>query len=133
MPTLPWTAPPGAAPDGAEVEVMASHFTLTSWRHTIAMLRAAMTVRRAALATPGALGLSLVARPLRREYYTLSSWTDRAALDAFARSPAHREAMRRLAPAMADSRFTFWRAPADAATPTWPEAHEHLATVAGRG
>ncbi|WP_261565058.1 antibiotic biosynthesis monooxygenase [Frankia gtarii] len=147
MPTIPWTIPPNRRPgaahaedthaggtnpadgspaDGA-VEVMASHFVLTSIRHTVAMLRSAMAVRRAVLAAPGALGVSLVARPLRREYWTLSAWTDRAALDAFVGDPHHREAMRRLGPAMARSRFVFWRPPAGAGAPTWAQAHEHLA------
>ncbi|WP_261559797.1 DUF3291 domain-containing protein [Frankia tisae] len=137
MPTIPWTIPPDRKPgaahtsgtnpaDGA-IEVMASHFVLTSTRHTVAMLRSAMAVRRAVLAAPGALGVSLVARPLRREYWTLSAWTDRAALDAFVGDPRHREAMRRLGPAMARSRFVFWRPRASAGAPTWAQAHEHLA------
>ncbi|MCM3923594.1 antibiotic biosynthesis monooxygenase, partial [Frankia sp. AiPs1] len=133
MPTIPWTTPPGgkaraAEPEGTDaadgaveggfiedgaiedgaIEVMASYFVLTSTKHTITMLRSALAVRRAVLATPGALGVSLVARPLRREYFTLSAWTDRAALDAFVGNPRHREAMRRLGPAMTRARFVFW-------------------------
>ncbi|EIV95599.1 antibiotic biosynthesis monooxygenase [Frankia sp. QA3] len=152
MPTIPWTTPPSGKPGAADaggtnaggtnaggtqveatsaeagpIEVMASHFVLSSTRHTVTMLRSALAVRRAVLAAPGALGVSLVARPLRREYWTLSAWTDRAALDAFVGDPRHREAMRRLAPAMARSRLVFWRPPAGAGAPTWAQAHEHLA------
>ncbi len=116
----------GDIKDGA-TEVMASHFVLTSARHTVTMLRSALAVRRAVLAAPGALGVSLVARPLRREYFTLSAWTDRAALDAFVGNPRHREAMRRLGPAMAEARLVFWQPPANAGAPTWAQAHERLA------
>nr|WP_055406297.1 antibiotic biosynthesis monooxygenase [Frankia sp. ACN1ag] len=160
MPTISWTTPPGrkagaaepagtgaevgaievgaievgAIEDGAiedgAIEVMASRFVLTSARHSVTMLRSALAVRRALLAAPGALGVSLVARPLRREYLTLSAWTDRAALDAFVGDPHHREAMRRLGPAMAQSRFVFWHPPAGAGAPTWAQAHEHLAAPA---
>ncbi len=132
MPTIPWTIPPDRKPGGTDpedgtIEVMASHFVLTSARHTVTMLRSSMAIRRALLAAPGALGVSLVARPLRREYWTLSAWTDRAALDAFVGDPHHRETMRRLGPAMARSRFVFWCPPASAGAPTWTQAHEHLA------
>ncbi|CAJ64840.1 MULTISPECIES: antibiotic biosynthesis monooxygenase [Frankia] len=157
MPTIPWTAPRdgkarGAEPEGTSaagrtggaggaggagdaiedgaIEVMASHFVLTSTRHTIAMLRSALAVRRAVLAAPGALGVSLVARPLRREYFTLSAWMDRAALDAFVGNPHHRQAMRRLGPAMAQARLVHWHPPASAGAPTWAQAHEHLAAPA---
>ncbi|SNQ46634.1 Antibiotic biosynthesis monooxygenase [Frankia canadensis] len=141
MPTLPWT--PATAADGdadadggsgpsAGAEVMASRFTLTSRRHTFRMLRAATAVRRALLASPGAVGVSLVARPLRNEYLTLSSWRDRAALDAFVRDPVHQEAMRSLRPAMATSAFTFWHTPAGGGTPTWEQAHRALAEHSDR-
>jgi heme-degrading monooxygenase HmoA len=152
VPTIPWTIPSGGKARAAEpepeatgaaggtievgaievdtIEVMASYFVLTSTKHTVTMLRSALAVRRAVLGAPGALGVSLVARPLRREYFTLSAWTNRAALDAFVGNPRHREAMRRLGPAMARSQFVYWHPPADAGAPTWAQAHEHLAAPA---
>lgn len=106
--------------------VMASRFVVRSrWRHAVPMLRNALKVRRALLATPGALGVSLDAHPLRGEYWTLSGWTDRAALDAFVRTPVHHAAMRALGPAMADATFVFWAQ--DAAAPTWPDARARVA------
>lgn len=144
MATIPWSAPtstpepvpsladpPAAAPpaDGGGPVVMASRFRLTSRRHTVAMLRHALRVRRALLAAPGALGVSLVAHPLRGEYWTLSGWADRPALDAFVSTPEHRAAMRRLAPAMADSAFVFWPHDSAATPPTWVEARD---TITGR-
>jgi quinol monooxygenase YgiN len=101
---------------------MASRFSIASRRHTVTMLWHALRVRRALLATPGALGVSLVAHPMRGEYWTLSGWTDRQALDGFVRSPVHRAAMRTLGPAMADSTFVFWAHDAAAEPPTWTEA-----------
>jgi hypothetical protein len=86
------------------------------------MLRHSMRVRRALLASPGALGVSLIAHPLRGEFWTLSGWTDRRALDGFVRSPEHRAAMRALGPAMADATFVFWPHDAAAQPPTWTDA-----------
>ena len=42
----------------------------------------AMRIHRQVRAADGALGVSLVAHPLRREFFTLSAWRDRAAVDA---------------------------------------------------
>lgn len=143
MPTLPWTATPtaggtdaaertdtagatGAA--GAPAVVMASRFVLTSRRHTFRMLGTAMKVRQQVLASPGALGVSLVARPWRREYLTLSSWTDRASIDTFIGTSPHREAMRDLHPVMADAVFTFWETPTSQ-PPTWADARERIAAA----
>jgi quinol monooxygenase YgiN len=128
-PTLASTATGTAGPAGpatAAPVAMASRFTLTSRRHTVAMLRHALRIRRTLLTAPGALGVSLVARPARGEYWTLSAWADRASLDAFVGTPDHRAAMRRLAPVMADATFTFW--PCDAADrpPTWPDARSRV-------
>ncbi|ONH33711.1 hypothetical protein BL253_01020 [Pseudofrankia asymbiotica] len=105
---------------------MASRFEITSRRHTVSMLRHALRVRRALLTTPGALGVSLVARPIRGEYWTLSGWTDRPALDGFVRSAEHRAAMRELGPTMAHSTFVFWTHDAAAQPPTWTEARARV-------
>ncbi|MBL7498588.1 antibiotic biosynthesis monooxygenase [Frankia sp. CNm7] len=136
MATIPWSTPPAVAdasapsaqaPAGPPV-VMASRFALTSRRrHTVAMLRHALRVRRALLATRGALGVSLVAHPLRGEYWTLSAWSDRGSLDTFVRAPEHLAAMRALAPAMADSTFVFWAHDAGAEPPTWADARARVA------
>ncbi|MGF7234738.1 MAG: antibiotic biosynthesis monooxygenase [Frankia sp.] len=148
MSTLPWTGStmvpsPGTTPtaasagaaaittagpsaDPAGVVVMASSFRLRSRRDTVRMLRAALRVRRQVLTSPGALGVSLIARPLRREYLTLSAWSDRVSLDTFVGTSPHREAMRGLRPAMAGAVFTFWSAPSGQ-PPRWADAREHLA------
>ncbi|WP_248814396.1 antibiotic biosynthesis monooxygenase [Frankia sp. AgPm24] len=141
MPTFPWTTPhsPTASPNrppepagGATTQTMASRFILRSRWQTVAMLRQSLAVRRALLTTPGALGVSLVARPLRREYYTLSRWTDRDALNAFVRGDAHVAAMRRFGPAMADARFALWPTAAEADAPSWEDAFARLADAPPR-
>jgi hypothetical protein len=76
----------------------------------------------------GALGVSLVAHPLRKEFATLSAWRDRGALDAAVRGEPHRSVMRRQRAAMAVSTFRFWNIPAATVPPTWDEAERRLAT-----
>jgi hypothetical protein len=125
MPTLPWTAADGAAtPDGAAL-VMASRFRLRRFRHVLPFLRDAMKVRTLVRRSDGALGVSLVARPFRREFETLSAWRDRESLDAMVRTEPHRSIMGRYHAVMADAKFTFYT-PA-AYPPTWSEAERELA------
>jgi hypothetical protein len=125
MPTLPWTTAENApSADGAAL-VMASRFRLRRFRHVLPFLRDAMRVRTLVRGSDGALGVSLVARPLRREFETLSAWRDRESLDAMVRTEPHRAIMRRYHPVMADATFVFY-APATY-PPTWTEAEQELA------
>ena len=125
MPTLPWTATDTtAATTGGRPLVMASRFELRSFRDVLPFLRDAMRVRALVRRSPGALGVSLVARPLRREFATLSAWQDRASLDAMVRAEPHRSVMGRHRAAMAGSKFVFY-APVDY-PPTWEEAYREL-------
>ncbi len=128
MPTLPWTTAQHAAPVEGSAEgsalVMASRFQLRSFRHVLPFLRDAMRVHALVRRSAGALGISLVARPLRREFLTLSAWRDRAALDAMVRTEPHRSVMGRYRRAMTDSAFVFY-AP-QSYPPTWTEAQDQL-------
>jgi hypothetical protein len=130
MPTLPWTDVETADRTASEPLVMASRFQLRSYRDVLPFLRDAMRVRTLVRRSPGALGVSLVARPLRREFATLSAWRDRESLDAMVRAEPHRSIMGRYRAAMADSQFVFY-APAEY-PPTWDEARGRLTTPGGR-
>jgi hypothetical protein len=117
----------GAA-DGAEAYVMASKFELTSGWRTPAFLALAIRAWRQARRSPGALGVTLRAQPLRLSYWTLSAWTGKDALDAFARAEPHRTIMRRVRPWAKTATFRFWTADAAQLTPDrlWPEAERRI-------
>jgi hypothetical protein len=125
MPTLPWITVRSAEP-GAPALVMASRFRLRRRRDVPRFLLDSLRVHRQVRAADGALGVSLVARPLRREFLTLSAWQDRSALDAFVRAQPHAGAMRRHRPAMAESTFTFWTVPGGGAPIPWDDARRRL-------
>lgn len=108
---------------------MASRFRVKGYRHVLPFLVDSIRVLAQIRRADGALGVSLVAHPLRREFFTLSAWTDRSALDAVVGSEPHRSVMRRQR-AMADSAFTFWTASTTALPLTWKEAGERLAAAA---
>jgi hypothetical protein len=125
MPTLPWI-PVGSAT--APAVVMASRFRLRRLRDVPRFFLDAMRIHKQVRAADGALGVSLVAHPLQREFFTLSAWRDRAAVDALVRAEPHRSVMGRYHPLMVDAAFRFWEAPPDALPPSWDDARQRLDT-----
>ena len=125
MPTLPWISVHSVGP-GAPAVVMASHFRVRRLRDVPRFFVDSMRIHREVRAADGALGVSLVAHPVRREFLTLSAWRDRGALDALVRAQPHAGAMRRHRRAMAESTFTFWTVATDQLPVTWEEARRRL-------
>jgi hypothetical protein len=116
------------ATDGAEAYVMASKFELTSGWRTPAFLALAIRAWRQARRSSGVLGVTLRAQPLRLSYWTLSAWTGKDALDAFARAEPHRTIMRRVRPWAKTATFRFWTADATQLAPDrlWAEAERRI-------
>jgi heme-degrading monooxygenase HmoA len=125
VPELKWVAVEDAEP-GETVVVLASRLELRSRRHTIGFFRAATAVRRQVRGSAGALGVALLAKPLRRTYWTLSAWRDQAALDAFVETAPHTGTMARFRPLLRDSKFVTWQVPAGELPISWDEARERL-------
>ncbi|WP_232661594.1 DUF3291 domain-containing protein [Pseudonocardia sp. TRM90224] len=123
MPTIPW-AP--AEPVLADVVVMASRFRVRKLRHVLPFFIDAMRIYAQTRKAEGAVGVSLVAHPLRREFATLSAWRDEAALRQMVRTEPHRSVMVRQRAVMAESVFRSWTAPGSE-VPTWEEAELRLA------
>lgn len=134
MPTLPWmSASTGVEPAGdATAVVMASRFRLRSVRDVLPFLLDAMRVRRQVLASDGALGVSLAAHPLRREFWTLSAWRGRAELEAMAHAEPHRTVMRRYRGKAAVAQFVFWEVPVTALPVSWSDARRRIAAEESR-
>jgi quinol monooxygenase YgiN len=129
MPTLPWTKV-GEPPSGADVVVLASRLELRSLRTVPGFLRAAMAVRRQVRNSEGALGVSLIAQPTRKTFFTLSAWSDQAALDDFVRTQPHADVMTRFPPKMRGSKFVTWTMPGGALPVAWDVAKERLGPAA---
>jgi hypothetical protein len=123
MPTIPWTTVDPAGADDAVI--MASRFTLRTWRHVLPFFLDAMRIHRQVRRADGAYGVSLEAHPLKREFLTLSSWRDDAAVKALVGAEPHRSAMRKYRQVTKEATFRFWTAPATE-PPTWAEAKRRL-------
>ena len=77
--------------------------------------------------THGVVGFSMLARPLRKQYATLSVWIDDDALRAFASSAPHTALVTELASDMAPTRFVQWTIKSADGLPSWDNALDRLA------
>jgi uncharacterized protein DUF3291 len=117
----------------ADVVVVSTRIKLASaWRSPVFVLysiRVYLQARR----SPGVVRASLRAQPLRITFWTLSAWTDEAALHAFIRTDPHRSIMRRIRPWTMDPQVRQWSVPADQLSRArlWAEARERIEFAAG--
>jgi Domain of unknown function (DUF3291) len=93
---------------------------------TFRLFRGASAVRKQLEATEGVIGFSLLARPLRKQYATLSVWNDEPALAAFAAASPHNELMAELSPEMGPTKFVRWTIMGVDDRPSWKEALKRL-------
>lgn len=107
---------------GREYLALASSIPARSMSSTPRLFRGASAVRAQLLGTDGVAGFSTLARPLRKQYATLSVWVDERALAAFASARPHCELMVDLAPEMGSTKFVRWTITAADGRPSWREA-----------
>lgn len=128
MLTIPWTSPKNQAHISTLTQI--SRLELARARDVPGFLIAALRIRRVALQTPGVGGISLRAQPLRRTFWTLSTWHDETAIGKFMRSEDHRAVMVKYRNRMAGSHFHTWNAADQTTTkPSWVDAHQRYETT----
>jgi hypothetical protein len=109
-----------------EYLVLASSIPPRSRSSTRALFSGARAVRKQLAKTEGVIGFSLLARPFRKQYATLSVWEDESALAAFADQTPHRELMASLSPAMDATKFVRWTTSGSDGRPSWRDALRRL-------
>ncbi|MGW3286196.1 DUF3291 domain-containing protein [Streptomyces sp. NPDC001002] len=135
MPTIPWM--PGTAKDGADGGepvgpplVMASRLELRSLLGVPRFFLLSLVIFQQVRRSPGLIGASLRAEPLKKTFWTLSAWRDQEALNTFNRTDPHAKSVRGLRPGMKGSVFVFWNAEPGQLPITWDEAQRRLADQA---
>jgi hypothetical protein len=113
---------------GRSYLVMASHLPLTKITSTVRFFRAVSSIRKQLGDAEGLVGYTLRARPLGRDYWTLSVWADGAALEAFMRTPPHVQLMSSLKPLMGPTKFVQWEITTSDGRPGWADALDRLNT-----
>jgi quinol monooxygenase YgiN len=125
VPAIPWRSVATPVPD-QEYLAMASRLPLKSYSRVPGFMRLALSIVRQLEGTGGLVGYSLLAQPLRRTFWTLSTWTDQQALDAFVRTMPHVAIMGKLRPHMGATRFTTWTVSGSELPISWPTAIDRL-------
>jgi len=109
------------------VVVQVSRLELAHVRDVPGFLLAALQIRRWVLQADGAIGMSLIAQPLKRTFWTLSAWQDEDAIKRLMTSDRHRAAMTKYQDRMSDSHFHTWHETDPALLPPdWDAAQTRL-------
>ena len=107
----------------------------STWR----MFRGASAVRKQLARSEGVVGFSMLARPLRKQYATLSVWFDEEALSRFSGEIPHHRLMSELSPEMAQPGDPGSKTRDGSIPPPWPMTDprtddvDWLPVVAGAG
>jgi quinol monooxygenase YgiN len=118
---MPWLA---LAPIDANREYLAllSYLPLKTYRAIPSFFRFTLQVIKQMRATPGAIGLSLRAKVIPRNFWTLSAWNDEQALQDFVMKLPHVDAMKALSPYMGTTNFIRWKVTGTALPLRWEDA-----------
>jgi heme-degrading monooxygenase HmoA len=127
VPALPWTAK--TAPDAeATYVVMGTYLPLRGYRFIPRFLAETMKIRRQLAGADGLVGYALDAHLLRKEFFTVSVWENREALDRFARAEPHASITRATPKRMGHSKFRTWSAAGGDVPVGWDAVRTHLAS-----
>jgi quinol monooxygenase YgiN len=121
MPASPWRTL-GVTDLTGEYVALLSYLPLKSyWRIPHFFFYTAQVVKQMASAE-GVLGYSVLARPLSKQFWTLSAWKNEAALRAFIQCPPHVRIMTALAPHMGETKFVRWMVKGAQLPLSWDDA-----------
>ncbi len=122
---IPWKS---LAPvdQGREYLALLSYLPLQKYRKLPAFARFTFQITRQLRETPGAIGYSMRAKLLSREFWTLSVWEDTRSLMNFVAKVPHGEVMKALSSHMGPTKFTQWKILGSAIPPNWDEATRRM-------
>ncbi len=107
-----------------EYLALLSYLPLKKFRAIPIFLRYLFQIQKQLRTTPGVIGYSLRAKPLSRNFWTLSAWADEETLMDFVAKIPHGQAMKAMMPHTGPTRFTKWKVLGSALPLRWEEAME---------
>lgn len=129
VPDLPWTSFARREPEREYIALL-SYLPLRRLTDTLAFVRDVQRVRAQLARSEGLVGYALRARPLRKEYWTLSVWESERVLLAFVKEQPHSGIMGSLRGRMGATKFVRWRVGAADPLPGWEDAMRRAAADA---
>jgi hypothetical protein len=114
---------------GRNYLVMASHLPLKRLTSTVQFFRGVLAIRKQLTSAEGLIGYTLRAKPIARDYWTLSVWMDETLLRGFMRTAPHVGLMTSLKPAMGPTKFVQWEIAGTEGRPSWEVALQRLTSA----
>ena len=121
MPASPWRAFGSLDPDGEFVALL-SYLPLKSYWRVLPFFIFTAQVAKQLASAQGLLGYSVLARPLFKQFWTLSAWETEAALRYFVQQPPHVRIMTALVPHMSETKFVRWTVKGSQLPLLWDDA-----------
>ena len=121
MPASPWRSLSTPDPD-AELLVLRTFLPLSRLSQLPRFLRYVVRITRQLETANGLAGYTLLARPLRSRYWTLSAWESAEALGAFVHAEPHASAMRELPQTLRGFETVRWTVKASELPLSWDDA-----------
>jgi len=125
MPASPWRTLGSPAPN-SDVVALLSYLPLKSYWRVLPFFLYTTQVMKQLASAQGVLGYSLLARPLSKQFWTLSAWQNAEALQAFVQHPPHVRIMEALTPHMGKKKFVRWTLKGSQLPLLWDEALRRL-------
>jgi quinol monooxygenase YgiN len=121
MPASPWRSFRKADPE-REYLALLSFLPLKSFWSFPAFARGTLGIMKQLGAAEGLIAYSVLARLLAKHFWTLSVWSDEAALKSFVNHPPHVRLMASLTPHMGQTRFVRWTVNGSGLPLVWDDA-----------
>ena len=104
----PWKKITPVNPQG-EYLVLLTYLPLKKHRTIPRFLWSTFAIQRQLAGSAGILGYALRAKPLEKNFWTMSAWLDEKSLIDFALHIPHSQVMKALAPHMGPTKFIRWK------------------------
>lgn len=129
MPALPWTKGPFHPAEDAELHVLTSRLPLRRYSDVPRFLMWTMRIRKQLRTAPGCAGYTLDAKLLSKTFWTLSAWSDKAAMDQFVRKGSHAAMLVAMQGRVGNPKFIETPAEVGDLPLAWSAARERIASL----
>ncbi|WP_433734150.1 hypothetical protein ACQP0C_18620 [Nocardia sp. CA-129566] len=129
MPALPWTAGVHKPADSDQLHVLTSRLPLTNYIDVPRFLYWTMRIRTQLVSAPGCVGFALDAKLISKTFWTLSAWSDKAAMDQFAHSGTHAKMLADMAGRIGDPNFVESSASTGDIPLSWADARVRISAL----
>ncbi|WP_433194642.1 hypothetical protein ACQP1G_38745 [Nocardia sp. CA-107356] len=126
MPALPWTPGTHQPADGDELHVLTSRLPLRNYADVPRFLYWTLRIRSQLQSAPGCVGFALDAKLITKTFWTLSAWSDKAAMDHFAHSGTHANMLADMKGRIGDPNFVESAAAAGDIPLSWADARARI-------